>query len=186
LFIPLTALKLAKGKGKGKRWLFTADGFYYYSYAVSIVLDGDVDFANQYQFSKGVGNPKDRERVVPETGRPMNAVGIGAALLWMPGFLLGHGLTKVLFQGNTPNGYELVYQIPTYFWSFLAGLLGLWLLYRLLKETFTPNLALLTVIGILFGTALSNYAFMHANMAHWISGATAIAYLYAVYRLHQQ
>lgn len=184
LFFPFTALKLTMGKGK--RWLFTSDGFYYYSYAVSLVLDKDVDFTNQYRFSRGVGNPKDREKIVPETGRPTNAVGIGCALLWMPGFLLGHGLAKLAIRDGTPNGYELVYQVPTYFWSFLVGLFGLWLLYRLLEEMFTPKLALLTTVGILFGTALSNYAFMHANMAHWTSAATAVAYLYAVYRLHQQ
>ncbi len=183
LFIPLTVAKLRLGKGKN--WLFVADGFYYYSYAVSLVLDSDLDFTNQYQFSEGVGIPNEWERIVPSTGRPMNVFGIGAALLWLPGFLVGHGLTALLRDGATPTGYELTYQIPTYLWSFLAGLLGLWLLYRLLAEAFDARLATLTTIGILFGTALSNYAFFHANMAHWVSAATATAYLYAVYRLAQ-
>lgn len=182
LFLPATTAKLCLGKGKG--WLFNADGFYYYSYAVSLVLDGDLDFSNQYRFSKGVENPKEREAIVPTTGRPANIVGIGAALLWLPGFLVGHGLFALLHRSAVPRGYELTYQLPTYLWSFLVGLMGMWLLYRLLAKTFEERLALLTTIGIMFGTALSNYAFFHANMAHWTSAATA--YLFAVYRLMQE
>lgn len=184
LFLPATAAKLRLGKGKG--WLFTADGFYYYSYAVSLVLDGDLDFSNQYRFSKGVGNPKERETLVPTTGRPANICGIGAALLWLPGFLVGHVLFALLHQGAMPTGYELTYQLPTYLWSFFIGLIGVWLLYRLLAETFEERFALLTTVGIMFGTALSNYAFFHANMAHWTSAATATAYLFAVFRLMQK
>lgn len=60
----------------------------------------------------------------------------------------------------------------------------MWLLYRLLAKTFEERLALLTTIGIMFGTALSNYAFFHANMVHWTSAATA--YLFAVYWLMQE
>lgn len=83
LFLPATTAKLCLGKGKG--WLFTADGFYYYSYALSLVLGGDLDFSNQYRFSKGVGNPKEREAIVPTTGHPANIVGIGGSIAMASG-----------------------------------------------------------------------------------------------------
>jgi hypothetical protein len=49
LFAAATFAKLSVGKGKA---LFVSDGFYYYSYTVSLVLDRDLDFSNQYQFIK--------------------------------------------------------------------------------------------------------------------------------------
>ena len=40
--------------------------------------------------------------------------------------------------------------------------------------------------GIMFGTALSNYAFLHANMSHWGSAACATAYLYSVFQAYRR
>ncbi len=181
-FLPATAGKLMLGKGKA---LFVSDGFYYYSYTVSLVLDRDLDFTNQYRFNKGWARPITEKTA---SGRPANPVGIGCGLLWLPAFVLVHGIVKVAQWFGIPltaTGYEIYYQLPTYFWSFLLGLLATRLLYRLLKEIFEEHYAFWAVVGILFGTALSNYAFLHANMSHWVSAATAIAYLYAVYRLTQ-
>lgn len=181
-FLPATMAKLIFGKGKA---LFVSDGFYYYSYTVSLILDKDLDFTNQYHFNRGWANPN-VGRIVPKTGKLANPVGIGLGLIYLPAFALVHGIVRGLQWLGVPltaTGYELYYQLPTYFWGFLVGLLTMGLLYRLLKGAFEERYAFWAVTGILFGTALSNYAFLHANMSHWISAATAVAYLYAVYHL---
>lgn len=173
--------------GKGKA-LFVSDGFYYYAYTVSLMLDRDLDFSNQYQFNRGRGNPA-FAYIVPETGRPANQYGIGLGLLWLPAFAATHLVALMLKALGLPlsaSGYELYYELPTYLWSFLLGLAGMYLLYRLLTELFEHRYAFWATIGIMFGTALSNYAFLHANMSHWVSAACSVAYLYAVYRVYRQ
>ncbi len=185
LFATFTFAKLITGKGKA---LFVSDGFYYYSYTVSLVLDGDLDFSNQYRLNKGWANPT-YGYLVSKTGRPVNPCGIGLGLIWLPAFVLAHLFvlaTKAVGIPLTTTGYELYYQLPTYLWSFLIGLLGMGLLYRLLTEVFEERYAFWATLGILFGTALSNYAFLHANMSHWISAACSIAYLYSVFQVYRR
>jgi hypothetical protein len=185
LFAAATFAKLFLGKGKA---LFVSDGFYYYSYTVSLVLDRDLDFSNQYRFNKGWANPR-FTRFIKKTGRLENCFGIGAGLLWLPAFSfihLGVLTAKTIGLPLTTTGYELYYQLPTYLWSFLLGLLGMGLLYRLLVEVFEQRHAFWATVGILFGTALSNYAFLHANMSHWVSFACATAYLYSVFQVYRR
>jgi hypothetical protein len=180
LFAAATFAKLSVGKGKA---LFVSDGFYYYSYTVSLVLDRDLDFSNQYRFVKGRANPQHVHRLTL-SGSPSNPVGIGLGLLWLPAFALTHSIVasmKALGSSLSSTGFELYYELPTYLWSFLLGLLGMGLLYRLLVEVFEQHHAFWATVGILFGTALSNYAFLHANMSHWVSSACATAYLYSVF-----
>lgn len=184
LFIIATFAKLSLGKGKA---LFVSDGFYYYAYTVSLVLDRDLDFSNQYQFNKGWASFT-YAYIVPQTGYPANQYGIGFGLLLLPAFAIAHlGVlaAKAVGLPLTTTGYELYYQLPTYLWSFLLGLLGMGLLYRLLTEVFDWRHAFGATVGILFGTALSNYAFLHANMSHWVSAASATAYLYGVFQVYR-
>jgi hypothetical protein len=185
LFAAATFAKLSVGKGKA---LFVSDGFYYYSYTVSLVLDRDLDFSNQYRFNKGRASSI-YAYIVSKTGRPANQYGIGFGLLLLPAFTLAHlGVltAKTIGLPLATTGYELYYELPTYLWSFLLGLLGMGLLYRLLVEVFEQRHAFWATVGILFGTALSNYAFLHANMSHWVSSACATAYLYSVFQVYRR
>jgi len=185
LFAAATFAKLSVGKGKA---LFVSDGFYYYSYTVSLVLDRDLDFSNQYRFNKEWASSI-YAYIVSKTGRPANQYGIGFGLLLLPAFAsvhLGVLMAKTMGLPLTTAGYELYYELPTYLWSFLLGLLGMGLLYRLLAEVFDQRHAFWATVGILFGTALSNYAFLHANMSHWVSAACATAYLYSVFQVYRR
>src|SRR2546429_9966547 len=65
----------------------TADAAYYYAYLPSIVLDGDLDFANQYRVTQNWY----RLGATP-IGRPANVFGIGPAVFALPAFVVGHGL----------------------------------------------------------------------------------------------
>jgi len=147
-----------------------------------------LDFSNQYKFVKGRANPQHVHRLT-SSGRPSNPVGIGLGLLWLPAFVLAHSIVTTMKAFGFPlasTGFEVYYELPTYLWSFLLGLLGMWLLYRLLTEVFDWRYAFWATVGILFGTALSNYAFLHANMSHWVSAACATAYLYSVFRIYRR
>src|SRR4051812_6299624 len=63
----------------------TADAAYYYAYLPSLVLDGDLDFTNQYQVTQNW------YRLGPTPlGRAGNVFGIGPAVFALPAFVAGH------------------------------------------------------------------------------------------------
>jgi hypothetical protein len=88
-----------------------ADGAYYYVYLPSLVVDGDLDFSNQYT------ETKNWYRLGPtKLGRPGNVFGIGPALLALPTFLLGHGLA--LITGGRSDGFSR-YETWLFTWTSL-------------------------------------------------------------------
>ena len=74
--------------------LVGGDGAGYYAYLPSVVLDRDLDFANQYAALLPPGHHLLTART--PTGLSFNYWPIGPALLWLPFFLLAHGLALVL------------------------------------------------------------------------------------------
>src|SRR5213078_344430 len=77
----------------------TADAAYYYAYLPSLVLDGDLDFTNQYRVTQNW------YRLGPTPiGRPGNVFGIGPAVFALPVFVVGHGLA--LATGARSDGFS--------------------------------------------------------------------------------
>jgi hypothetical protein len=94
----------------------TADAAYYYAYLPSLVLDGDLDFANQYRVT---GN---WYRLGPTPlGRPGNVFGIGPAVFALPAFVVGHGLALV--TGARGDGFSR-WETTLVLWSSIAMSLG--------------------------------------------------------------
>ncbi len=80
---------LVSGEDGWKRPVYTpeADSAYYYVYLPSLFLDGDLDFANQYQVTRNW------YRLRPTAlDRPGNVFGIGPAIYQAPAFLVGHAI----------------------------------------------------------------------------------------------
>ncbi|HEX7840149.1 MAG TPA: hypothetical protein VF469_21880, partial [Kofleriaceae bacterium] len=77
----------------------TADAAYYYAYLPSLVLDGDLDLANQYRVT---GNWYRLGRT--PLGRPGNVFGIGPAVFALPAFAVGHGLARL--AGAQDDGFS--------------------------------------------------------------------------------
>jgi len=97
----LASAAFAAGKDDWGRSLRepTADAAYYYAYLPSLVLDGDLDLANQYQVT---GNWY-RLGTTP-IGRPGNVFGIGPAVFALPAFVVGHGLARL--AGDRGDGFS--------------------------------------------------------------------------------
>ena len=77
--------------------LFVNDGFHYYAYLPSLLLDRDLDFTDEYALGRAHDWMRDYESfndIVPATGRPGNPWAIGSALLWLHFFLIGLGDRK--------------------------------------------------------------------------------------------
>jgi hypothetical protein len=98
----------------------TADAAYYYAYLPSLVLDGDLDFTNQYQVTQNW------YRLGPTPlGRQGNVFGIGPAVFALPGFIVGHGLARL--TGARSDGFS-GWETGLVLWTSIAMSLGALLL----------------------------------------------------------
>lgn len=130
------------------------DGIFYYSWVRSIVVDRDVQFANEYAHfgvtARGNKHP------------------IGAALLWLPWYAQTHTVLR-------GKGYELPYQLVVGLVSVLAALTGLVLTHRLLTQRFGQTASLLAVVSLAGATNLLFYGAIDPVNSHAVSFfATAI------------
>ena len=119
------------------------DGIYYYSWLRSIVVDGDINFANEY-----VAFGADQQLTVK--GLLGNIYSVGPAIMWLPQFLLTHRLLN-------STGFTLPYQLTVGLTSVLYALVGLFLLYQTLAKLFPKTTARLTILTIAFTTNVFFY-----------------------------
>src|SRR3972149_9127476 len=123
-----------------------SDGVYYFATLRSLVVDGDLDFQNEYRIlgaSEGHFQPT-------ATGRLPNAFSVGPALVWAPAYLLVHGLGYLgLFR---PPGFGYPYFTAVSTVTAMGGLLGVLWLYRLVRRYSEPRAAFLSALLIWWGT----------------------------------
>lgn len=157
--------------------LYASDEVQYYAWLRSITFDRDADFENEYRhfYDSGVvGTELFHETFladrVNEHGRRINFAPVGSAILWSPFYTIGH--VAAMASGAPADGYSQPYISAVAYGSacygFLAVLLGMAIIRRLLGEGSGAMLA------ILFGTPLLFYIyvtppFAHANSAFAVS-----------------
>lgn len=158
------------------------DGFLNYAYARSLLVSGDLDFADDYAAFDALGrgypyrlSDTPRDAV---TGRPVNRYGWGSALLWAPLLFPAHLLAPLLFP-EEPPGLTPLHFLAVRVGSALWGLLGLMLLVdfaarrRLLPPVHSrerePGGEAITLLGaavtLLAATNLLFYFYLHPSMS---------------------
>lgn len=140
------------------------DGRYYYSTVRSLVIDGNLDYSNEYQYF-GIKESK------TITGYLANKYAIGAPIIWLPAFFITH----LFLQGN---GFSLPYQIITGLTTIILTTIGLYFLYKTIRNYFPSKTSLFTILIILFGTNLFYYASIDTINSHGISFALTSIYFY--------
>jgi hypothetical protein len=165
-----------------------SDGTGYYAYTRSLVIDGDLDFANEYRempFPHTPLNPD--QQVVAATGYSYNPFSIGPGLLWLPGFALAH-LFVLLGPGAAwaADGYSLPYVALSLFVSAAAGLLMLLAMYRVARRAAAPGMAALACLAVFFGANPLYYTLREGSFAHGVSGMAAALFLLAWLRLEER
>jgi hypothetical protein len=139
LFVSVTMLFLIiAGRASHRKdgALFVSDGFGYYIYFPSLIINGDLDLSKQLSHQEGQQVQQFYD-IQPATSLPGNPFQVGCALLWLPFFLAAHasvcGLN--LLGMNIPrDGFGMAYELPVYCGSFVYGLLGLYYTRKLLAE----------------------------------------------------
>ena len=167
-----------------KPWVHGDDGVRYYAYLRSMVVDGDLDFRNE--FVHYADRTIDVLRIDPDTGRVANAVPCGSAVLWAPWFLAVHGalaLGGALGLATAPaDGYGAPYVVAISLASAVHAFLGVLMLYALLRRFFAVAPALAAVVAVWLASPLVFYMYAHPSMAHANSFFAASALLLACAR----
>lgn len=133
----------------------------YFAYLRSMFIDHDIDFFNEFYYAH-------RKRVTG-TGYVFNQWNIGPAVLWLPFFLLAHGVTKIYNLLGVPlaqNGLSFVYFSSTALGSATYVYLGLVLHFMILRRWFSRRAAFCSVTLFFLATPLLYFTFIRSRMAH--------------------
>lgn len=142
------------------------DGTYTYYWARSLAFDGDLDLGNDYALC---GDPwGQREPVRPGLG-PRNTWSPGPSLLWVP-FLWAGRLVHPAADHPNPRVAQACPGSPlaklAMVGTVLAGLLTVWLSYRLARRHAGPSAAALGAAAVGLASPLPYYATLLPSYAH--------------------
>ncbi|MEI7771394.1 MAG: hypothetical protein WCI67_15495 [Chloroflexales bacterium] len=159
-----------------------SDGNGYFAYVRSIVVDGDLSFANEYAVLwRGAA-----WSAIPATGLLPNPWSIGPALIWMPLYGLTHAILRTLPTPWSADGYSLPYVTAAMLTTALSVLLLLIVTYRICRRWVSPGAATLAVLTVFFCSTLWYYSMRLGSFAHGLSAASTALFLLAWVRLEEQ
>ena len=165
----------------GSAQLIASDGKQYYAWCRSILLDGDIDFANDYAVLYPPDPPPPEASESTPTGRLVNKYPVGLAILQIPGFLAGHLGAAVLRLPQ--DGVSVAYQVAVCLWLAVFALVGLWLLFRATRRMEgTPSVALLVCMASAVATNAVHYVAKEPGMAHAAGMALICGVVYDIFR----
>lgn len=154
-----------------------SDEIEYFSYLPSLLLDGDLNFRNQYEYFC-TRDPVDCVRsrfqetfidLKTPTGLQINFGPMGSALLWLPFYLVAHGAALLLqnaIPGWPANGVSPPYIAAVAVGSVFYGWAGIYISYRLARRYASDAAALGAALVILFATNAVYYMYVAPAFSH--------------------
>lgn len=187
-FVLLLVIVFARAPYRQEGALLVSDGFGYYIYLPSIIIDRDLDLSNQLSTQPGQSEHWAYQNF---EGRqfPGNIFQIGPAMLWLPFFLLTHLLyvTINLFGGNIVlDGFGFQYELPVYIGSFTYGLLGLYFAFRLVCNLWGRRPAIISTLFLTLSSPIAAYLWFEPVMAHILSFFLISLLFYKLYRIYEK
>jgi len=152
--------------GLRSKTLIWSDGKFYYIWARSVLLDGDIDFHNDYQLMFAPDTvPAEYSPTTPK-GLLNNKYPIGLAILETPGLLLGSVIARYIVHAPT-DGVSPPYQYAVT-WSLLLLYVASFILFY--QAMLRLGVARIWAFGFgltaLVGTNLFHYVVREPTMAH--------------------
>lgn len=166
--------------------IIRADGIGYYSYLPAVFIYNDYDFSFIYDMQKKYNSGQYNGGFLsPTPYGKVNKYYIGQSILWLPFFLLAHGLSFLV--GNDTDGYSLYYHLM----ALVASSFYLWLGCRYLRKLFMnyaipqPTIAFI-LIAIVFATNLFNYVTVDEWATHISSFSIISIFLYVCHSFFKE
>ena len=151
-----------------------SDGRSYFVQVRSLVMDWDLDFANEAQVFGA------------HTARQY---AFGAPVLWSPFFLLAHLwllAANLLGADLAVDGYALPYQRAIGLATLIYGFVGLVLVYRVVRGYFPKGVACLSTLGLCGTSFLIWYLTVENSMVHGVSMFATTLFLFLWHRYRSQ
>jgi len=155
-----------------------------YAYVRSAFFDRDWDFTNEFRHEDPQG------RLIDPTprGRTGTVFGPGTGVLWLPFFLVAHGLSRTLAAlgyAVPTDGDSVIYHVWLQIGSCAYGLLALGLIYDLVRDWVEEKRALWIVAAIWTATPFFYYCYFHAANSHVCSAFMVTLFLWVWRRAPQ-
>ncbi|HEY9616577.1 MAG TPA: hypothetical protein V6C64_07045 [Microcoleaceae cyanobacterium] len=164
LIFSLAILGISALKGNSPD-LIVSDGNGYYAWVRSLVIDGDIDFKDDFEQLYFPDPPPPEWSQRTPKGLVPNKYPIGLAILETPGFLIGHAIAKLTTFAD--DGISLPYQLSVTISLVMLILASFYLLYQALRNyQISSQIALLFCVMPLIGTNLIHYVAKEPAMAH--------------------
>jgi hypothetical protein len=163
----LTTSKLANGP------TIRSDGIGYYLYLPSAFIHHDLSMewtqplqkANPTYESPLPHQPADWYGLASfRKGVYLDRYPIGLAMLWTPFFIIAH--IASLLTGNPATGFTIWYQVAIGLAGAFYTSLGCVMIYKLLRRYFSVKVSYFTVLTLLLGTNMLEYATQDSSFTH--------------------
>jgi len=148
-----------------------SDGIVYYRPLHSLVVDGDLDFENEYRV---LGAPAGYFQRT-ETGRLPNNFNIGPALVWLPWFVLAHLLGELGLYRPTGFGYSYFTAIAT--GTVAAEFVGVVCLFRFVRAYFPSGIAFVSTLLVWLASFHIWYMVFEPSVSHAMAMASVAGLL---------
>lgn len=181
LGIALITTSLHIMKLSANRWIVGSDGLGYYAHIRSLVIDHDLDYANEFRDFNPFGHSVQNHQKRTKTGYIANKYPIGPALLWAPFFIIAHILTIGVnhFGLNLQvDGYSFLYQFFVGIGTTFYGILGLYYIFRLVSLNFSHRITTYAIGTIFLSSNLIYYFIWEPSMSHVLSMFSVSLFLY--------
>jgi hypothetical protein len=182
VFLALVATLVIRGT-----WI-TLDGPLLYMQVRSLIIDGDLDYTDEYRdfVPKGYQLPpawQHTERPNPNSAEP------GPAILWMPFFAAAHALVlgaRAFGASITADGYSPPYVAAVCFGNTVWAFLGVVLTARIARRWFRPGVATVCAAGAWLATPLVWYSVIESTMPHACATFAAALFLWHWLRIRDR
>ena len=134
------------------------DVIYYYSYLPALFIYQDLSFGFTDELPEEIAT-----KIWVNTDSGIPKMTIGLSIMYSPFFLMAHGYSKLR---GTPNGYSAPYHLMLLFAGLFYGIMGLFVLKKILLIYFDQLVVALSVFCISLGTNLYHYVGYDGAMSH--------------------
>lgn len=145
------------------------DALGYYMYLPATFIYNNVETMYDLPKDKGIGTEvlwyaEQMAKKKSPTGKDLNQYTYGIAFMELPFFFVAHTIERI--RGHDGTGFTHTYENLLKISSVFYALMGLILVYRILKNMFSPQQSLLGVMLLFIGTNMLWFTLHQAGMSH--------------------